>query len=185
MTRNTVRVLAVAALAAGLAGAEPPPGRYLDAARERGAAAIAPFKQRMQEALAAALPKGAQTAIEVCRVQAPKIARELSTGGVRVGRTSHKLRNPANAPAPWMQPLLEAYLADPALREPRAVDLGGGRAGYVEPIFVQPPCLVCHGEAIAPELAARIDALYPEDQARGFGLGDFRGLFWAELPAAE
>jgi hypothetical protein len=184
MTRNAVRVLAVAALAAGLAGAETLSAPDLDAARERGAAAVAPLVQRMQQALVAALAQGPAAAIDACRIEAPKIAAEISASGVRVGRTSHKLRNPANAPAPWMQPLLEAYLADPADRAPRAVDLGDGRIGYVEPIAVQPLCLACHGETLAPDVAARIDALYPADRARGFREGDLRGLVWAELPPA-
>jgi hypothetical protein len=65
------------------------------------------------------------------------------------------------------------------------VDLGGGRVGYVEPIEVQPLCLACHGEALAEPVRARLEALYPHDRAVGFRAGDFRGLFWAELPAAE
>jgi hypothetical protein len=173
--------IALVAAAAWLLGADPEPD--LAAARERGAAAIRPFREAMQQALAAALAKSPAAAIDACRVEAPRLAREASSGGARVGRTSHKLRNPANAPAPWMLPLLEAYLADPARREPRAVALDGGRVGYAEPIFLQAPCLVCHGESLAPGLAARIDALYPQDQARGFRTGDFRGLFWAELDA--
>jgi hypothetical protein len=38
-------------------------------------------------------------------------------------------------------------------------------------------CLECHGANLAPEVAARLDALYPEDRARGFKIGDIRGAF--------
>ena len=55
--------------------------------------------------------------------------------------------------------------------------------GYVEPIRIQPLCLTCHGEALAPAVGARIRALYPEDAAAGFALGDLRGVWWVELPA--
>jgi hypothetical protein len=182
MTSHTLRALAAIVLVIAAMGAGPAPD--LAVARERGAVAVAPLKQRMQQALVSALAQGPTAAIDVCRLEAPKIAAEVSASGVRVGRTSHKLRNPANAPAPWLAPLLESYLADPAQRVPRAVDLGDGRAGYVEPIVVQPLCLACHGETLAPDVAAKIDALYPADQARGFREGDFRGLLWAELPPA-
>jgi hypothetical protein len=36
-------------------------------------------------------------------------------------------------------------------------------------------CLVCHGSNLAPEVAENIERLYPEDQARGFELGELRG----------
>jgi hypothetical protein len=100
---------------------------------------------------------------------------------VEVGRTSHRLRNPANAPRPWMEPLLAAYRAAPE-RAPRAVAIGAGRVGYVEPITVKPMCLACHGSELAPGVRARLAELYPEDRATGFAVGDFRGLFWAEFP---
>jgi hypothetical protein len=54
--------------------------------------------------------------------------------------------------------------------------------GYVEPIFVQPLCLTCHGTELAPELEAAIEQHYPSDEATGYVAGDLRGMFWAELP---
>ena len=54
--------------------------------------------------------------------------------------------------------------------------------GYAEPIIVQPMCLACHGESLAPEIAAKISEAYPDDQATGFKVGDFRGVFWVEFP---
>jgi hypothetical protein len=53
--------------------------------------------------------------------------------------------------------------------------------GYVEPIFVKPMCLPCHGSDIPDGVAARLDEHYPTDEARGFAEGDFRGLFWVEF----
>lgn len=38
-------------------------------------------------------------------------------------------------------------------------------------------CLTCHGAAIAPAVLEKIQALYPDDKATGFGLGDIRGAF--------
>ena len=148
----------------------------------RGADLLAPFKQDLQKALKSGLAEGPAAAIQVCRVKAPGIADALSVDGVRMGRSSHKLRNPDNTAPDWVRPIMQTYLDDASSRKPRAVVLAGGRSGYVEPIMVQPLCLTCHGSELAPEVAERIAALYPEDKATGFEAGDLRGVFWLEFP---
>jgi hypothetical protein len=65
--------------------------------------------------------------------------------------------------------------------EPKVVVLDEDTVGYVEPIYLQPMCVTCHGTAIAPEVEERIRSLYPNDEATGFEPGHFRGVFWAEL----
>jgi len=170
------------ALALALAGAPLGVGADEPAPTERGAALLAPFKRDLQAALKQGLAQGPVEAISACRVEAPAIAGRLSTDGVRVGRASHKLRNPANAAPDWVAPILARYVEDPEARAPVAAPLGDDRAGWVEPIMMQPLCLTCHGAEIAPEVKARIDALYPEDQATGFEVGDLRGVFWVEYP---
>ena len=187
----TLREPVIAALSALLviAGTTPPGAEEADLeasrrALERGAMVLKPFKMQLKAALQAGMAESPDAAIEVCQLRAPRIATESSSSATRVGRTSHKLRNPANAPAAWMKPLLAGYLADPDLRDPRVVALEGGGTGYVEPIFVQSMCLVCHGEALAEPVRARLVELYPEDQATGFRLDDLRGLFWVEFKDA-
>lgn len=165
-------------LAAGLAGAQ-------ETARSRGAELLLPFKRELQAALRAGLAEGPVEAISACRVRAPEIADTLSRDGVRVGRSSQRLRNPANAPPPWVAPILDSYVADPAKRAPATVSLPDDRIGYVEPIRLQAACLACHGEVLAPDVAARIHELYPEDRAVGFRVGDLRGVFWIEFPATQ
>lgn len=162
-----------------------PPSPARDAAfLARGAAVVAPFKQRLLGELTGAIARGgAEHAIDVCQLRAPELAREAHAPGVRMGRTSHRLRNPANAPPEWAAPLLAEYVAGVRTSEPTVVRRAEGGAGYVEPIFTAPLCLACHGEAIAPPLAAKLRALYPEDRAVGFRAGDLRGLFWVELSA--
>lgn len=169
-------------LVAALACApQPPPGGEW---RERGAAVVGPFKQQLVKELTAALEQdGPEHAIAVCGVRAPELAREATTESIRIGRTSHRLRNPANEPREWVAPLLAEYVADPAQKEPRAVWLDSGDVGYVEPIFTAPLCLPCHGDALAPALEARIRERYPADRATGFQQGELRGLFWVELAA--
>jgi len=152
---------------------------------ERGKEALNPFKTELMAALKQGLEEGPEAAIDVCQLVAPGIAEELSVAGVELGRTSHKVRNERNAPRTWMEPLLEGYLTTPGKTEPEVVQLGDGAVGYVEPIFVKEMCLTCHGSAVTPEVASRIDERYPQDQARDFKEGDFRGLFWVEFKEVE
>jgi len=149
--------------------------------REAGATAVLPFKRNLKAALLAGMEEGPVNAITVCRIEAPALANKASSPEARVGRTSRKLRNPANAPKAWMLPLLDRYESDPESREPAVVIVDERTVGYVEPIFAQPLCLTCHGEALPEDLAAKIAELYPADQATGYVAGDLRGVFWAEL----
>ena len=153
-----------------------------DAELARGAELLAPFKKDLQLALKSGLAEGPAEAIQVCRVKAPGIANALSVEGVRVGRSSHKLRNPDNTAPDWVSPLVQTFLDDPSSREPLAVELADNRWGYAEPIIVQPLCLTCHGSELPPDVAARLSELYPEDRAVGFEAGDLRGVFWLEFP---
>jgi hypothetical protein len=149
----------------------------------RGAELLKPFKQQLMGALKAGLQEGPDQAIAACKTKAPQIAAGLSVDGVEMGRTSHKLRNPDNVAPAWVAPVLQSYLSDAAAAHPVEVDLGQGRKGYVEPIRMQAsPCLMCHGETLAPAVAEQIEALYPEDQATGFSEGDLRGVFWVSYP---
>jgi len=150
-----------------------------------GRAAIAPFQAALQAALKSGLAGGPVAALDVCHVEAPAIARDLAgpaAAGTRVavGRTSHRLRNPANTPRDWVRPLLDDYVRS-AANGPRTVQLGPGRWGYVEPIIMQSACLGCHGSPLEESVADRLRVLYPQDAATGFAVGDFRGLFWAEF----
>jgi hypothetical protein len=166
-------------LAAGSAQAE------AETELARGAELLAPFKLELKATLAEGLAAGPAEAIGACRLKAPEIATANAGVGVRIGRTSHRLRNPANVAPEWVAPILAAYIAEASARSPRAVPLPNGRTGYVEPILVQQPCLTCHGEALAPAVAARIAELYPDDRAVGFRVDDLRGAFWLEFSSPE
>lgn len=170
-----VTVIAFAAATVEAQETEPSPGAEL----------LTPFKQNLQQALLEGLAQGPEEAVAACRLRAPEIAAALSRDGVRLGRASDRLRNPANAAPEWVAPILDAYTDDSSDRAPRSVSLGSGRSGYVEPILVQPLCLTCHGDALAPELASRIQTLYPADRAVGYRAGDLRGVFWVEYPVAD
>lgn len=133
---------------------------------------------QLQAALQSSMQAGGPVAaIEVCQLQAPAIAAGLSEEGWSVGRTSERLRNPANKPSPELAALLAEYGANTDLPA-KALALDDGSKLYVAPIKVGQVCLNCHGMDLKPEVQQQLSVLYPEDQATGYRLGDFRGLFW-------
>lgn len=155
-----------------------PPETAVQAART----ALMPFKKQLKETLLAELAKSPEGAIDVCSVKAPELASTASSPQVTVGRASPKLRNPANVAPAWLTPVMAELAKEKSGAETsRAVVLPNGNVGYAEPIWVQPPCLTCHGKSVAPALEAKLKAKYPTDAARGYELGDFRGVFWAEV----
>jgi hypothetical protein len=123
---------------------------------------------------------GPPNAITVCRDKAPEIAKvEAAALNGKVGRTSHRLRNPKNAPPPW---LVNLWAEEPQIY------LGpNGEMGVAMPIILQPLCVACHGpaEKLSPDVKRELDENYPDDQARDFEPGDVRGQFWVELPATR
>lgn len=147
---------------------------------ERGAAYLTPFKKDLKAALKAGLAEGPAAAIDACRIEAPALAERHSKDGVRVGRSSHRLRNPDNVAPDWVSPVLTAWLTSDS-REAVVVEIDADRVGYIEPIIAQPLCLTCHGETLAPAIGERLAALYPEDEATGFSVDDLRGVFWVEF----
>ena len=150
----------------------------------RGADLLAPLKKDLKQALMAGMQKGPVHAISACKDQAPAITNALAVEGIRIGRTSHRLRNPGNTAPEWADIALKTYLSDDTDRAPRVVSLADNREGYVEPIMIKPLCLACHGDNLAPDVAAQIQVMYPEDEATGFELDDLRGVYWVEYPAA-
>ena len=150
-----------------------------------GAAIVADYKTELQAALGKGLSKGVLEAVSACKIQAPDIAAGLSTDGIRVGRTSQRLREPKNTGPAWVEPVLQDYLSNELERSAIELPLEDGRMGYVEPIIMQPMCSLCHGVNIEPDVLAKIDTLYPEDQAVGFQVGELRGVFWAEYPGSQ
>ena len=124
--------------------------------------------------------QGPAAAIRVCSQEAPQIAAEVGAEqGVRIGRTSFKLRNPENQPPEWARAFVEQRTT-----EPQFLALEDETTAALLPIKLLPQCVVCHGQAnaLAPEIKAQLDQLYPNDAATGFGVGDLRGWFWVEVP---
>lgn len=184
MHGRSLLLLALAALSPAITAAAETGDRAAE-----GRAIAQAFGAELQTALQSAVAAGGPLAgISVCNEQAPRIAAAAAArSGAEVGRTSLKLRNPENAPDAHEREVLAAFAAaveqgaQPPLE--RLDTLPDGRTRYMSAIIVQPQCLACHGPELAPPLAAALDALYPEDQARGYQPGDLRGAFTITWPA--
>jgi len=147
-----------------------------------GAALIPPFQQQLLETVKAAMQEGGPVkAVEACQLLAPQITAQHSQAPWKVGRTALKLRNPNNAPDAWERQVLEQFAARAAAGEPvmelKHAETVDGEFRLMKAIPTGEPCLACHGQNLKPELAAVIDQRYPQDQARGFALGELRGAF--------
>ena len=149
--------------------------------KARAIAAKKALVEKLSEKLMLAMStKGPAAAIEVCSKEATKIAKAVGKKhGVTIGRTSLKLRNPANEPPAWVKPLLEDAPA-----ETQVVDLPEGHTGVLLPIKLQAKCLSCHGptDQIPDAILSQLAVHYPNDQATGFQADDLRGWFWVEVP---
>ena len=186
LSKSRILVLVLMVPAALILSCQSAPEPISQAEMDRAQATLAPFKEELVDALMGSLNEGSPTeSIQVCRSQAPEIAARLSVDGVRMGRTSHKTRNPANAPQPWVEPLLAEYLENPTDTRAKAVKIDESTLGYVEPIYVIPFCLSCHGPSIEPTLLDEIQSVYPEDRATDFKANDLRGLFWVTMPLSQ
>jgi hypothetical protein len=151
--------------------------------------------KELKAELGAAIETGGPVAaIEVCRTRAPAIAARLSAeSGARVGRTALKVRNAGNAPDDIERAVLEQFAGDLASGRVEgpleaAFEIkreGGIERHYLRAIPTEALCLTCHGETLAPELAAAIAREYPNDQATGFKLGELRGAFRVVWPAVS
>jgi len=139
---------------------------------------VASLKKSFMRELESGLKKGAYKSIDICHLKVPHIQEGKINEKFEFGRTSHKVRNLTNTPKEWLRPIVAEYRksseANPLRPKVVMVDK---RMAYVEPIYVKPVCLQCHGNPVE-SVQKKISKLYPKDQAVGFKLGEFRGLFW-------
>ena len=125
-------------------------------------------------------------AVEVCNLEAPEIASVVAEQqDMSVGRTSLRVRNPDNQPDAREQAVLATFQDQLAAgADPASLEHGEEVAVYGEPVYrymkaipTGEVCLICHGQNIPEAVAQRLDALYPDDTARNFELGELRGAF--------
>lgn len=134
---------------------------------------------------------GPSGTLAVCHYQAQALAGEVAANqGVRVRRTSLRLRNPKNAPDPYERDLLvrleklhrEGKLP-PEVFEEQVTD-GKRVYRYAKPLLVESMCLTCHGrgEEIPEGVRRELEVRYPDDGATGYRAGDFRGIVSVVIP---
>lgn len=163
------------------------------AAMEKGTIlAEASFKAlsaRLQQAMKEG---GPAHAVDFCSLNALSIMDSLSTAHhAHIRRTSDRVRTPHDRPDAQEARIMEAMLAEwkAGGKEPnvtaRAIAHGDSIAFYA-PIYISSPaCLKCHGDpdgSIDASALTMIDDRYPDDQAKGYELGDLRGMWsirWA------
>lgn len=149
---------------------------------------IKSFSGTLQGALKAAIEAGGPVnAIGVCNEKAPQIALDApSDPAWTIGRSSHKLRSPDNAPDAFTAAAIADFVAREAAGEAPAdmvtaaiVEENGTRMfRMVKAIPTGEACLNCHGgDTVKPAVVEKLAELYPGDQARGFQQGQMRGVF--------
>lgn len=159
---------------------------------EESRQAIQQFGSRLKDELQEGMKKGGpEAAIQVCHTVAAELADSTSQQlGWNIGRTSLKVRNPKNAPDAWELQVLDEFERrksngeDIAKMEHYEVIQANGKKvfRYMKAIPTSEICLSCHGPSISTNVIGQLDALYPEDQARGFEAGDIRGAFTISRP---
>lgn len=125
-------------------------------------------------------------AVNVCSDTASDLTQSYSDKyKVTVKRFSFKNRNPKNIADSFEEKVL--YEFEKLMREGKLnkkssriekVTLNGRPAvKLVKPIFIDAPCLNCHGSnnQINSEVANVISTKYPNDKATGYKIGDLRG----------
>lgn len=171
-----------------------PAGPALDAAQQAAAeqakAAGKAFAGALKNTLVAALQAGGPPeGVSVCNEAAPRLlAEQRAASGMELGRSSLRLRSPANVAPDWVQAGLVAWGDGPAeAARPQVSVVGAGadeRVHVLLPIAVEAPCLACHGDkaGFGAPLLAELSSRYPADQATGYALGDLRGGLWISAP---
>ena len=159
----------------------------------KGRTTASALSDSLREKLVASMKEsGPEGAMKVCSYQAQALTQEVGEKqGVRVGRTSLKLRNPKNAPDAWERRVLarlqeqavEGKLPDEVFE---AAEMDGKKVfRYAKPMKIIPTCIGCHGNTsqVSPEVQRILAGRYPSDRATGYKPGEFRGIVSAVVPS--
>jgi len=128
--------------------------------------------------------EGIPQALKYCNVNAFPIVDSLQeVYGIRIRRTSQKMRNPSDTPDKMEQKIIDEYMDVIQKGETPTVKvvLSKKNVDYFKPIILSASlCLNCHGNIgseIKYENYTIIKALYTEDKATGYKMGDLRGIW--------
>jgi len=129
---------------------------------------------------------GPVEAVPFCHANVKPIAKGSAKDRIskfEFGRTSHKVRNIENTPQPWATEYLKEFEGTKKgdIKKTSIIHkLENGKRVYLEPLYVEAKCLLCHGENVSKNVNDKIQKLYPQDKATGFKLGEFRGFVWVK-----
>lgn len=143
------------------------------------------YIDRFQSALKGELMAGMKAggpvgALDICKIEAPKIAAAHTHSGWSIKRVSDRNRNPQNIADSVEADILNRFV------EGKATPAAFGHwvkpdslYQYYAPIVTGKLCLNCHGDAasLASGVPEKLKELYPDDRAVGYKEGDIRGLF--------
>lgn len=163
--------------------------------KQQAQESLNPLKKNLMATLMRELEKSAAHAVKACQLEAPMISERAEQEtrvvkinekeySIKLGRTSHRVRNQDNLPAKWVQTYLDSFKGRKDINNQEeiiVVKLDQGSFGYLEPISLGPMCMTCHGGDIDEDLYDVILSQYPDDRAIDFDLGEFRGFFWVEF----
>ncbi|UZD21319.1 DUF3365 domain-containing protein [Algoriphagus halophytocola] len=151
-------------------------------------AAQAALMGQLKNAVADQGPDGA---VEFCNANATPIVKELSEQfGVEIRRVSTRARNPKDLPDEAEFPILDAYAynsENDIPNEPNIQKTQNAQALLYTKAIVIPNgfCLSCHGNPeteISKSTLEKLNALYPNDLAKGHKIGDLRGMWAVRIP---
>lgn len=145
------------------------------------------LRQSLMENLSEKVKKdGPVNTIDFCHENVSKIAKGAAGDFIKkyqFGRTSHKVRNSKNTPLDWMDSYLkefQGHFKGELKKEYLVHQFENKKRAFLRPIYIEAQCLTCHGENISIEIKNKISKIYPNDQATGFKLGEFRGFIWVK-----
>jgi hypothetical protein len=157
----------------------------LDAGQKIAMAAQKELGGNLMKALAEG---GPEYALEFCSERALLLTDSMGLlQNAKVKRVSDQNRNPLNlaneSELAYIREVKGA-LANGQSVKGQLNTVEGSHIGYY-PIVTNGMCLQCHGQTgqdILPGTLAKIDSLYPEDLAVGYGANELRGIWVVELP---
>lgn len=127
--------------------------------------------------------KGVLHALSFCNVQAMPLTDSMATKfNASIKRVSNRNRNPANKANSEERQYISTYqdiISNGGNPEPAVVE-GEKNVDFYYPIVTNDMCLKCHGtpnQEIQPETYKKINALYPKDEAIGYGVNEVRGIW--------
>ncbi|MDF9795054.1 hypothetical protein OKW21_000317 [Catalinimonas alkaloidigena] len=131
--------------------------------------------------------EGSAHAVDFCNTRAYPLTDSMAQVlNVHLKRVSDQPRNPDNAADGSQLQYIKAgkeKLAQGGKVSPQLQEFDGKMIAYY-PIITNTMCLQCHGDPnrqINQETLAKLNTLYPEDQAKGYAENQLRGIWVVEM----